>query len=104
MTATRPITNTIPVPYTPPFRSNLVNTATVTPPTGFTDGNTANNTATDTDKMRRAHDRTPTKTNGRMPSSAGKNDTYTIVVSNSGPSTVIGATVGDSLPRILRKD
>src|SRR5262249_38287184 len=83
---------------------SLVNTATVTPPSGFTDSNTANNTATDTDTLSATSDLSITKTDGTDSVTAGTSDTYTIVVSNSGPSTVTAATVGDTFPGIFTND
>src|SRR5262249_55234549 len=44
------------------------------------------------------------KTYGKTSVAPGTSDTYTIVVSNSGPSTVIGATVGDPSPGIFASD
>src|SRR5262249_1525260 len=83
---------------------SLVNTATVTPPSGFTDSNTANNTATDTDTLSATSELSITKTTGTDSVTAWTSDTYTIVVSNSGPSTVTGATVGDTFPGIFTND
>ena len=39
-----------------------------------------------------------TKTDGNTSVVPGTSDTYTIVVSNNGPDTVIGASVSDPLP------
>ena len=77
---------------------NLVNTATVTAPSGFTDTNLTNNSATDSDTITPQGDLSITKTDGVSSVVAGTSDTYTIVVSNNGPSAVVGAAVGDVLP------
>ena len=77
---------------------NLVNTATVAPPAGVTDTNPANNSATDTDTLTATADLSITKTDGVVAIAQGGSTTYVIVVANSGPSAVVGATVSDILP------
>jgi uncharacterized repeat protein (TIGR01451 family) len=74
---------------------NLMNTATVTPPAGVTDPNPGNNSATDTDTLTPQADLAITKTDGVTSVNAGGNTTYTIVVSNSGPSAANGAVFTD---------
>jgi uncharacterized repeat protein (TIGR01451 family) len=80
---------------------NLSNTATVAPPTGVTDPNPANNSATDTDTRTSAADLSITKDDGRTFYRPGQSLTYTIVVSNAGPDTATGATVTDTFPAAL---
>jgi len=80
------------------FTGNLVNTATVTPPAGTTDPTPDNNTATDTDAPAPAADMSITKTDGVATYTAGTTTTYTVVVTNLGPSTVVGASVVDNIP------
>jgi CSLREA domain-containing protein/uncharacterized repeat protein (TIGR01451 family) len=75
--------------------------ATVTVPTGFTDPNTANNSATDTDTITLKADLKVTVTDGKTSATAGSKNTYTIVVTNAGPSKVIGAVIHDSFPSIF---
>ena len=58
----------------------------------------ANNTATDTDTLTPQADLGITKTDGQTTEIPGTSLTYTIVVSNPGPSTVTGATVTDAFP------
>ena len=77
---------------------SIANTATVTPPAGVTDSNNVNNSATDTDTLTPRVDLSITKTNGVTQVTAGQSTTYTIVVSNAGPSSVTGATVVDTFP------
>lgn len=77
---------------------SLVNTATVAVPAGITDPNTANNSATDTDTLTPQGDLSITKTDGKTTLIPGTSNTYTIVVSNSGPSDVVGATLADTFP------
>ncbi|HVX12146.1 MAG TPA: DUF4214 domain-containing protein [Pirellulales bacterium] len=85
----------------------LSNTATVTAPAGSTDINTANNTATDTDNLTPSADITVSKTDDKGGNSttnatgsvvAGTPLTYTVVVSNTGPSDVTAASITDALP------
>jgi len=77
---------------------NLVNTATVAPPAGVIDTNPGNNSATDTDTLTATADLSITKTDGVVAIAQGGSTTYVIVVANSGPSAVVGATVSDVLP------
>ena len=80
---------------------NLVNTATVTAPSGVTEINPANNAATDTDTLTAQADLSITKSDGVASAVPGGTTTYTIVVTNSGPSAVVGATVSDVLPAAI---
>jgi uncharacterized repeat protein (TIGR01451 family) len=77
------------------------NTASVTPPAGFTDPNVANNNATDTDTVLLAANLSITKTDNVTGISAGGTVTYTIVVGNSGPNNVTGATMTDAFPAAI---
>ena len=79
----------------------LANTATVTAAAGTTDPTTANNTATDTDTLTPQSDLSITKTDGSPSEVPGTPVTYTIVVSNNGPSNVVGASVVDTLAATL---
>ena len=82
-----------------PIRAGpLSNTATVTPPAGVTDPNGGNNSSTDTDTLTPQADLSITKTDGTTSALPGTSTTYTITVTNNGPSTVTGATVSDVLP------
>src|SRR5262249_12757293 len=66
------------------------NTATVPVPTGLTDPDLSNNTASATATPQIA-DLAITKTDGVRSVVPGRNTTYTIVVSNAGPVAVTGA-------------
>jgi uncharacterized repeat protein (TIGR01451 family) len=79
---------------------NLVNTASIVIPggAGFSDPVPANNTATDTDTPIFSANLGITKSDGVNYLPAGGSTTYTIVVSNTGPANVIGATVTDIFP------
>jgi uncharacterized repeat protein (TIGR01451 family) len=80
---------------------NLVNTASILPPTGVTDPIMTNNTATDTDLLTPLADLSITKTDSQYTVNAGQTVTYTIQVGNSGPSDVTGAIVTDNYPMVL---
>jgi uncharacterized repeat protein (TIGR01451 family)/gliding motility-associated-like protein len=98
MPAGSTVTYTYVVDVPSSYTGNYVNTATVTRPTGITDPTPANNTASDTDSQDSRADFTITKDDGKTAYTPGTSNTYTIVVSNTGPSNVTGATVKDALP------
>ena len=75
---------------------DLVNTATVTLPDGYTDATPGNNTSTDTDKI--LADLSITKTDGVTTYTAGGTTTYKVTVFNGGNVDVTGATVTDPKP------
>ena len=80
----------------------LVNTATVTPGAGSTDANPANDSATDTDTRGAAQvDLAITKTDGQTTYVPGTAITYTIVVTNAGPSTATGFSIADPVPAAI---
>jgi uncharacterized repeat protein (TIGR01451 family) len=76
----------------------LSTTATITAPGGVTETNLGNNTAIDTDNATASANLSVTKTDGVTSVTPGQTTTYTIVVTNNGPSFVTGATVTDALP------
>jgi uncharacterized repeat protein (TIGR01451 family) len=82
----------------PTATGTLTNTATVTAPAGISDTNTANNTAADRDSLTPQADLSITKTDGTATETPGATTTYTITVSNNGPSAVTGAQASDVLP------
>ncbi len=92
------ITYTITIDVPAGFTGNLVNTATVNPPSGTTDPTPGNNSATDTDTPNPQADLSITKTDGNATYTPGVGVTYTVVVSNAGPSNAVGATVTDNAP------
>ena len=76
---------------------DLVNAATVTLPTGFSERNSANNSATDTDRLTPLARLSVTKAlEGSLLS--GQNATYRITISNAGPSFARSVAVTDVLP------
>jgi uncharacterized repeat protein (TIGR01451 family) len=82
----------------PGATGTLVNTATVAAPAGIGDPTPANNTATDTDTLTPTGDLSVTKTDGQATEVPGTPVTYTIVVTNPGPSTMSAVSVADTFP------
>ena len=76
----------------------LVNTATVTAPTGAVDGDTTNNTATSSVPLTPSADLQITK-EGPLNAVAGTNVIYTITVTNAGPSDATGVMLRPDAPR-----
>ncbi|MFN7961132.1 MAG: IPTL-CTERM sorting domain-containing protein [Thermoanaerobaculia bacterium] len=77
---------------------SLTNTATVTSGTGVTDPTPGNNSATDSDTLTPMGDLSITKTDGLTTATPGQATTYTIVVTNPGPSNGVGLFVSDTFP------
>src|SRR5262249_56490155 len=95
--ATFTVSGTVPADTT----GQLTNTATVTPPVGVTDPVPGNNSATDTNPVGPQADLTISKVSSPDPYVPGAPLTYTIVVTNAGPSNVTDARVLDALPAPL---
>src|SRR5205085_2115815 len=76
----------------------LSDTATVSVPSGVTDPDLTNNSATDSDPLVLSADLKVTVTDGQTRYTPGASDTYTIVVTNNGLGRVTGAGVSDSFP------
>ena len=72
------------------------NTASATVPSGSFDPNGANNSATVSTNINARVDLAVTKTASPSPVNASSNLTYTITVTNNGPTGVTGATVTDT--------
>ena len=85
----------------PGATGSILNTAIVSPPTDITDSNTDNNQDTETDNLTPTVDLAITKDDGITQVQPNGTVNYTIVVSNVGPSDVIGATVIDNFPSEL---
>jgi len=85
-----------------PLNQTLTNTATVTGPAGVPDPNLDNNTDTRISTPAALTDLSVTKTDGQTQYVPGKPVTYTITVSNAGPSFASQAAVDDTLdPAII---
>ena len=82
----------------PGASGTLVNTATAGVPAGWTDPNAGNNSATDTDTLTPQSDLAVTKTDGSATAVPGSPISYTVTVSNNGPSNVTAATFTDTVP------
>ena len=96
-TITYVVTGTI----SPSAAGSIANTATVAVPAGTQDPNTANDSATDTNTLAASADLSVSKSNSTTSVTPGGAISYTIVVSNLGPSPVTGATVTDTFPAQL---
>ena len=92
------VTYTVSATVSASATGTLSNTATVAAPAGVTDPTPGNNSATDSDTLTPQVGLAITKTDGLTTAAAGQALTYTIVASNSGPSTATGATVSDTFP------
>ncbi|MEM1182450.1 MAG: hypothetical protein AAGM22_29150, partial [Acidobacteriota bacterium] len=84
----------------PAATGSLTNTATVSSAIA-TEVDGADNSSADTDTLSPSADLAITKDNGTTSVTAGDTTTYTIVVSNNGPSTVTDAAVADTFPASL---
>ena len=88
------LTLAVPSGYAP---ATLVNTANITV-RPITDPNLGNNSATDTDNVTRSADLSITKTDSIDPVTPGQAFTYTLTVTNNGPSDAATLTVSDTVP------
>jgi uncharacterized repeat protein (TIGR01451 family) len=91
------ITYTVHANISPDATGDLVNPAKVDPPAGTTDKTPSDNQATDTDQLIPVADLKAVKT-GPAKVVPGTNATYTVTVSNAGPSSASDATVTDAVP------
>ncbi|WP_299029038.1 sortase, partial [uncultured Thermanaerothrix sp.] len=92
------ITYTVTVVIPSSATDNLVNTANIAPPDGVTDTNLGNNTASDTDTQNSQAAISVTKDDDVTEYVPGGTLTYTITVTNSGPSDALGVSVMDAIP------
>jgi uncharacterized repeat protein (TIGR01451 family) len=81
----------------PRARGTLVNGARVDPPVGVTDPNPANDTATAVDTLSPSANLALGKTGDLDPADLGGLLTYTLAVTNSGPSAATGVVLTDPL-------
>ena len=94
-------TFTIDASISPTATGTLSNTASVSPPVGTNDPTPGNNSATDSDDLIPTGDLSITKTDGSTTAVPGAPISYTLTVSNSGPSAITGASVSDNLPAAI---
>jgi uncharacterized repeat protein (TIGR01451 family) len=92
------LTYTLNATINPAATGSLTNTATISLATGATDSNPANNTASDTDTLTPRADLSVAKSDSPDPVAPGGTLTYTIQVTNLGPSSSTGMTLVDPLP------
>ena len=85
----------------PAAGGDLVNTVSATPPAGVADPNLANNTDIDTDTLTPLADLSIDKDDGTTEVFENQPTTYTIVVTNAGPSDAPGSPVIDLFPLCL---
>src|SRR5206468_3654110 len=76
--------------------STITNRADVSSTTA--DSNTGNNSSTATTTVATSADVSVTKTDSPDPVTAGQNLTYTIIVTNNGPSDAQGVSLTDTIP------
>jgi uncharacterized repeat protein (TIGR01451 family) len=76
----------------------IANTANVATPSGVTDPNLNNNSATDTDTVVTVGNLSLVKTDQSQTYTPGGTATYSITVTNNGPSNANGLSVTDNLP------
>ena len=96
------VTLTISGNVSPIATGTLAVTATVAASPGVMDNNSGNNNATDTDTLTVQADLGITKTDGKDSVTPGSNISYTITVTNNGPSGLHSITVDDTLPPLLQ--
>ena len=82
---------------------SIVNIASIAAPAGVTDPTPGNNSATDTDTIQPVADLAIVKSNGVTNVVSGSPTTYTLTVTNIGPSSVTGAVLTDSVAAGLSK-
>ena len=94
-------TFTVSCVISPSAVGEVTNTAVATTPGGTTDPNMGNNIATDTDTLTPQADISVTMTDSPDPVILGQNITYTITVTNNGPSDAQNVSVDDGFPLIF---
>ncbi len=96
------VTLTITGTVSPSATGSITVPATVTVLPGIQETVTSNNTASDTNTLTYQADLAITKTDGKTSVTPGSAITYTITVTNNGPSRVESLTVIDTLPPLLQ--
>lgn len=96
------VTLTLRARVSPLATGALVNSATVYPPSGVSDSNAANNSATDSDILAPLCDLGVTISDGAVSVAAGAPLSYLVTVSNAGPSALSDLTLTATLPDTLQ--
>ena len=92
------VTYTVTATIAPATTGVLSTTATVAAPLGIVDPTPANNSATDTDQITVSADLSITVTDAVDPVAPGGSETYTVTVTDLGPSAATALTVTNTLP------
>ena len=92
------VTLTVVGTVSPEAEGSLTNTVTVTPPEGVTDTHPCNNQATETTTVTNQAPLTITKTTPKTSYQVGDTVTYTVQVTNQGPSTARNLVITDKVP------
>jgi len=92
------LTYTLTATINPSATGTLTNTATISLAPGATDPTPANNTASDTDTLTPLADLSVAQSDSPDPVAPGGTLTYTLQVTNLGPSSSTGSTLVDALP------
>ena len=82
----------------PSATGTITNTADIAAPTGVTDADSGNDSASDTDTLEPSADIVVTNSDGVTSVTAGTSTTYTVTVSNVGPSDAPGTAVSFPVP------
>jgi len=85
----------------PGSSGSITNSASVSAPSGFVESNSTNNVATDTDTLTPKVSFSLSLTDNRTEISPGQTNVYTIVATNSGPSTAVGVVISNVIPDAL---
>ncbi|MGE5550133.1 MAG: hypothetical protein ACM3ZC_06330 [Bacteroidota bacterium] len=101
LTAGGSVTMTIAGTLSPDATGSITATANLSPPSGTTDPNLANNNATDIDAVANVADLSVAKTDGSDYATRGEAIDYAITVTNNGPSTLTSLFVTDLAPAAI---
>ncbi len=95
------VTFTVTGTISPSATGTLSNTATVDVPANITDPIRTNNSSTDINELTPTANVSVSKVSTPNPYIPGRSLTYTIVVTNDGPSDITGLAVTDTVPEVL---
>ncbi|NBR07406.1 MAG: DUF11 domain-containing protein, partial [Planctomycetes bacterium] len=95
------ITLTLRGTVSPTATGTITNTVSVSPADGYVDSNSANNLSSDVDTLTPQVDLIVTQTDNKTSVVPGTINTYTITVTNNGPSTISSFNMTDVIPSQL---